>query len=78
MVPELRHRHVGKTIPPEKFAIARSLKYFEEEKKLTLPALVNSIKFNQNNQLLFNLGTILYLEYIWMFWRESRNYKSLA
>lgn len=38
-VPELRIRYAGKTIPAEKFAITRSMKFIEQQNELALPAL---------------------------------------
>lgn len=37
-LPSLRRRFIGKTLPPEKFAISKAEKYFED-KTMTLPAL---------------------------------------
>lgn len=38
-VPKLRIRFAGKTIPAEKFAITRSMKFIEQNNQLSLPAL---------------------------------------
>lgn len=38
-VPGLRIRYAGKTIPAEKFAITRSIKFCQQSNRLTLPAL---------------------------------------
>lgn len=38
-LPDLRRRFVGKTLPPEKFAITKADKFFASGKTMTLPAL---------------------------------------
>lgn len=38
-VPKLRIRYAGKTIPAEKFAITRAMKFLEQSNRLTLPSL---------------------------------------
>ena len=38
-VPDLRIRYAGKTIPAEKFAITRSIKFLQQANRLSLPAL---------------------------------------
>lgn len=46
-VPKLRIRYAGKTIPAEKFAITRSVRFCEQSDRLTLPALEFLYIWNQ-------------------------------
>ncbi|XP_054155263.1 uncharacterized protein LOC128953768 [Oppia nitens] len=58
-VPELRVRHLGKTITPEKIAIVRSEQYIKCNEILVLPQIeslysMNSLSFIHNNPILLN------------------------
>jgi len=39
-VPLLKQRIAGKSLPVEKFAVKKSARYFEQSRRLTLPAYV--------------------------------------
>ena len=43
-VPSLRVRYAGKTLPPEKYCLVRSEKYFRQKEALVLPAFVSISK----------------------------------
>ncbi len=45
LVPKLKVRIAGKTIPPEKYACVNATKYFTQNENLVLPAFV-SITFH--------------------------------